>query len=205
MIDYKYDKLLSIKTTGEQERMPSQVHYHPYEPTPYGALGQLFSRYKLTADDCIVDMGCGKGRIPFYVNHHSQSSAVGIEMNPALYEDAMKNKASYSRKAKRRRGSIDFQCILAQEYEIQPRDNIFFFFNPFSVQIFMRVVQHILKSCEEYPRTVDLILYYPSNEYLYFLMNQTEFQLEEEIKLDFLYERNEYERIVIFRLKKGGI
>ncbi|VEF46243.1 methyltransferase [Bacillus freudenreichii] len=200
MIDFKYDKLLFIKTTGEREVSPSQVHYHPYEPTPYAALDQLFSRYKLSADDCLVDMGCGKGRVPFYVNHHFQASAVGIEMNPALYEDALKNKASYNKKARRRRGTVGFHCVLAQEYDIRSQDNVFFFFNPFSVQIFMTVVQHIMESGEKHPRKIELILYYPSNEYLYYLMNHTQFQLVEEVRLDYLYERNDNERILIFRM-----
>lgn len=42
MIDYKYDKLLSIKTTGDCEGPSAHVHYHRYEPTPYAALEQLF-------------------------------------------------------------------------------------------------------------------------------------------------------------------
>lgn len=202
MIEYKNDKLLAIKTTGEQRIFPAEPHYNPYEPTPYAVLDQLFSRYRLTADDCLVDMGCGKGRVPFYVNFHFQASVVGIEMNPALYEDALKNKASYSRKAKRKRGSVEFQCILAQEYDIQQRDNVFFFFNPFSAQIFMTIVQHILKSGENHPRTIDLILYYPSNEYVYYLLNQTLFRLVEEVRLDYLYEQNDNERILIFRMDK---
>ncbi|GIN95691.1 methyltransferase [Siminovitchia terrae] len=205
MIDYKQDKLLSIKTTDEQRIFPAEPHYNPYEPTPYEALDQLFSRYRLTADACLVDMGCGKGRVPFYVHYHFQASAVGIEMNPALYEDALKNKASYSRKAKRGRGSVEFQCILAQEYNIQPGDNVFFFFNPFSAQIFMTVVQHILESVEKYPRTIDLILYYPSNEYVYYLLNHTQFKLVEEVQLDCFYERNDHERILIYRMNKGGL
>jgi len=200
MIEYKHDKLLSIKTTGNQETTPAQPHYHPYEPTAYAALEQLFSRYRLSSDDCLVDMGCGKGRVAFYIHHHFEASAVGIEMNPSLYEAALKNKMSYGRKNKRNRGSIDFQCVLAQDYTITKRDNVFFFFNPFSVQIFMTVVQHIMRSVEESPRKVDLILYYPSNEYLFYLMNHTPFQLIDEIKLDYVYERNDNERLLIFRL-----
>lgn len=200
MIDYKYDKLLSIKTAGDQEVNPLQPHYHPYEPTSYAALDQLFSKYRLSPDDCLVDMGCGKGRVAFYVHHLFQASAVGIEMNPSLYEDALKNKRSYIRKNRRKRGSIEFQCLLAQEYSITKHDNVFFFFNPFSVQIFMTVVQGILKSVEEFPRNVDLILYYPSNDYLFYLTNHTPFQLMDEIRLDFVYERNDNERLLIFRL-----
>ncbi|MFD1705181.1 SAM-dependent methyltransferase [Siminovitchia sediminis] len=204
MIDYKYDKLLSIRTTGERDAAPSQAHYHPYEPTPYPALEQLFNQYQLKAGDRLVDMGCGKGRVPFYVNYYFQASALGIEMNPALYEEALRNKISYSQKVKRRRGIVDFQCMLAQDYHIHPHDNVFFFFNPFSVQIFMTVVNNIIQSCERHPRTIDVILYYPSNDYLYFLLNQTQFVLLEEIHLEHAYERNHDERIMIFRLNKGG-
>ncbi|GIN21504.1 methyltransferase [Siminovitchia fordii] len=204
MIDYKLDKLLSIKTTEEQRIFPADPHYNPYEPTPYAALEQLFSRYKLTAGDCLVDMGCGKGRVPFYVNYFFHTTSIGIEMNPALYEDALKNKVSYSKKARRRRGSVEFQCVLAQEYQIQSWDNVFFFFNPFSIQIFMTVLQHILKSGEMYPRTIDLILYYPSNEYVYYLSNHTQFKLIEEVQLDYYHERNDHERILIFRMEREG-
>lgn len=109
MIDYKYDKLLSIKTTGNHEGPSAQVHYHRYEPTPYAALEQLFSCYTLSKRDCFVDMGCGKGRVAFFVHHLFHLSVTGIEMNPSLYEAALRNQASYNQKGKRKPGGVNFQ------------------------------------------------------------------------------------------------
>ncbi|OMP66491.1 class I SAM-dependent methyltransferase [Domibacillus epiphyticus] len=200
MNDYEYDQLMSIQTTGDQYGFPSLSHYHRYEPTPYKGLEQLFSRCELAAEDGFVDVGCGKGRVAFYVHCRFQASVVGIEMNPAFYEDSLQNKAGYLRKMKRKRGTVDFQRVLAQDYEVQPHDNVFYFFNPFSVQIFMSVIQRILLSVEQSSRQVTLILYYPSEEYMYFLQNQTVFELVDEIRIEGLYERNENERFLIFQL-----
>ncbi|WP_339165538.1 SAM-dependent methyltransferase [Siminovitchia sp. FSL W7-1587] len=199
MIDYKYDKLLSIKTTGDCEGPSAHVHYHRYEPTPYAALEQLFSRYRLSKSDCFVDMGCGKGRVAFFAHHLFQVSATGVEMNPSLYESALKNQASYIKNGKLKAGIVNFRRLLAQEYDIHPSDNVFFFFNPFSVQIFMNVIHHIGLSVAQTPRKVDLILYYPSIEYVHYVINYTPFQLIDEVRVDFLYEKNDHERFLIFR------
>ncbi len=199
MNDYAYDQLLSIHTTGDEKGYPALAHYHRYEPTPYKALDQLFSRCELTAEDGFVDMGCGKGRAAFYVHYRFQASVTGVEMNPAYFEEALQNKITYLKKAKRKKGIIDFQRLLAQEYKIKPTDTVFYFFNPFSVQIFMKVVQQILLSVEEFPRQATIVLYYPSKEYIYFLQNQTMFEWKEEVRITGLYEKNPNERFLIFQ------
>ena len=51
-----------------------------------------------------------------------------------------------------------FQYGLAEQYEIQKTENIFYFFNPFSADIFKKVVKNIMKSYEEHNRTMHLIL-----------------------------------------------
>ncbi len=83
------------------------------------------------------------------MHHKCGASAVGIEMNEEFYKEAMDNRDRYARKARNSKGKIQFQCCLAQEYEIDPHDNRFYFFNPFSVQVFMNVVNNILLSVEE--------------------------------------------------------
>ncbi|WP_245629820.1 class I SAM-dependent methyltransferase [Domibacillus robiginosus] len=194
-----YDERLSIQTTGDQRGFPQLAHYHRYEPTPYAGLDELFEHCTLDAGDGFVDVGCGKGRVAFYVHDRFQTSVTGIEMNPAFFEECLQNKTGYMKKRKRRHGLIDFQCVMAQEYEVRAEDNVFYFFNPFSVQIFMRVVQRILASVEKSPRQVTLILYYPSEEYLYFLENQTVFNWLDEVKISGMYEKNEHERFVLFQ------
>ncbi|PEZ06186.1 SAM-dependent methyltransferase [Bacillus sp. AFS018417] len=200
MNEQYYDAVLNIKTVGEQKGFYESLHYHRYEPTPYYALEQLFSKYELKSSDQIVDFGCGKGRLNFYIHHFYHASVIGIEMNETFYQEAMDNRDSYLKKAKKSKDKIHFHCCLAQEYEIDPLDNKFYFFNPFSVQVFMNVINNILLSVEEVEREIELVLYYPSEDYIYFLDNQTSFELKEEVILPGLYERNSNERFLIYRL-----
>lgn len=200
MDEQYYDAVLNIKTVGEQKGFYKSLHYHRYEPTPYSALETLFTQYDLKSSDRVVDFGCGKGRLNFYIHHFYQASVVGIEMNEMFYKEAMENRDRYIKKEKKGRDKIHFQCCLAQEYEIDPLDNKFYFFNPFSVQLFMNVINNILFSVEQAEREVELILYYPSEDYIYFLDNQTSFELKEEVRLPGLYEWNLNERFLVYRL-----
>ncbi|MGG4039306.1 SAM-dependent methyltransferase [Heyndrickxia ginsengihumi] len=200
MNEQYYDGLLNIKTIGEQKGFSASFHYHRYEPTPYQALERLLAQYELRSTDRLIDFGCGKGRLNFFINHVCRASVVGIEMNETFYQQALKNKIRYLKKHGDQIERIHFQCCLAEEYLIEPSDNRFYFFNPFSVQIFMKVIHNILQSVEENPRDVELILYYASDDYRYFLDNQTIFELKDEIILPHLYEHNPYEKFLIYRL-----
>jgi SAM-dependent methyltransferase len=199
MKEPNYDVLLNIETEGNQRGYNKSFHYHRYEPTPYHALERLFAEYELTSSDHIVDFGCGKGRLNFFIHYLFHASVTGVEMNEKLYEEAMENKANYLIKAKNK-GEIQFQCCLAEKYEINPLDNTFYFFNPFTIPIFWKIINNILVSVEKNKREVDVILYYPSEDYIYFLENNTLFELIKEIQLPGLYENNANERFLIYRL-----
>lgn len=200
MSEKYYDKQLHIQTCGDQKNFNDSLHYHRYEPTPYVALERLYANYELASHDRVVDFGCGKGRINLFTHYKFESTVVGIEMAENFYNEALENKASYLKKYKNRNNSIHFHCCTAEEYEISHEDNKFYFFNPFSNQIFMKIVNRILISFEESPREVDIILYYPSENYIYFLENQTNFILESEISLADLYKNDSDERFLIYRL-----
>lgn len=200
MKEPNYDELLNIKTEGTQRGFNKSFHYHRYEPTPYNALEKLFAEYELTSSDHIVDFGCGKGRLNFFIHYLFNASVTGVEMNENLYEEAMENKANYLVKAKGNKGEIQFQCCFAEKYEINPLDNRFYFFNPFTIPIFWKIINHILVSVEKFKREVDVILYYPSEDYIFYLENHTSFELLKEIHLPGLYENNANERFLIYRL-----
>lgn len=200
MKEQYYDELLNIQTVGEQDGFYKSFHYHRYEPTPYSALQILFEQYELKSSDRVVDFGCGKGRLNFYINYFHGADVIGIEMNKTFYEEAMINRDYYVDAVEENGGQIDFECCLAQEYEINSRDNRFYFFNPFSVQVFMSVVNNILLSVETVEREVEIILYYPSEDYIYFLEYQTVFELKEEVQLPGLYESNSNERFLVYQL-----
>ena len=200
MDEQDYEKLLNIKTSGEQKIFNESAHYNRYEPTSYSALDVLSKQYKFTAEDAIVDFGCGKGRLNFYVNHFFGSMVTGIEMNTFFYKQALDNKKEYCKKHKKSANKITFSNCLAEEYDINPSDNKFYFFNPFSTQIFIKVIGNILASVDCYERTVDLILYYPSYDYIYFLENNTPFVLLSEIKLPTLYHNDPRNSFLVYRL-----
>lgn len=193
------DALLNIKTAGGQRGFLKSIHYHPYEPTPYEALDALFAEYELGSRDRLVDFGCGKGRVAFYSNYLFNSTVSGVEMNEVFYHEALENRNGYLAKMKKRFGKVHFYCCLAEEYPIGQEDNKFFFFNPFTLSIFIKVVNRILESAESSPRDMDLILYYPSGDYVQFLEYQTGFELVKEVLLPGLYEKNSNERFLVYR------
>lgn len=200
MTEKEYEKLLNIDTLGEELWSEKIRHYHPYQATSYECLDELFKIYSLNEEDFIVDFGCGKGRLNFYINYRFNSNVVGIEMEETYYNKCIKNKESYISKYKRGKEKIDFKCCYAQDYEINSKDNKFYFFNPFSVQIFRKIVENILESVYKNERYVELILYYPSDDYIYYLENETPFILKEEIQLDKLYKKDINERFLVYNI-----
>ncbi|MEK5039734.1 class I SAM-dependent methyltransferase [Sporosarcina sp. FSL K6-3457] len=203
MNDKDYDRLLRIKTVGTREWQNQSSHYNRYEATPYLALDELFDDYELERTDGVVDFGCGKGRLAFYLHNRFQVSVTGIEMSVQLYQEALENQASYREKTRGSNDTVRFECCLAEDYKVESTDNRFYFFNPFSIQIFRKVIDTILRSVEKQKRAVDIVLYYPTADYIQFLENRTPFELLKEVKVPGLYDRNDNERFLVFRLGEG--
>lgn len=176
MAERKYEQTLGIRTSGLREWRNRKVPYNRYEPTPYKALEQLFREYKIERNDKVVDYGCGRGRVTFYIHHRFRVPVTGIEVNDLTFDEAIDNKASYRMKAKHIEAPIRLKYGLAEQYEVKNTDTLFYFFNPFSVQIFEKVLQQITASIREHQRTVDIILYYPLQSYKR-VMQETEFTL----------------------------
>lgn len=197
MEEQYYEKLLNIKTSGDQKVFNESIHYHRYEPTPYSALEALSEHYEFSEEDNIVDFGCGKGRLNFYINYFFKSTVTGIEMNNFFYKEALENKKSYFQSYKR--DNISFINCFAEKYSINPANNKFYFFNPFSMQIFVKVVKNILLSAEMHERSVDIILYYPSKDYIYFLDTNPYFLLTNEIKVPHMYENDPSHKFLIYK------
>lgn len=198
MNELQFEKMLNIKTAGFQRGFPKQVQYHRYEPTPYEGLEQLFEHYSLPANARVVDIGCGKGRVPIYMHYRFAVPTIGIEMDQKFFIEAENNREQYLQKAKKKQIPITFLNMVGEQYEVDRKDNVFFFFNPFSIHIFRQVVSNIMSSFEQYPREIQIILYYPSPDYMAYLLYETTFELLTEVKL--AHEKNENERIIVFTL-----
>ncbi|WP_080874890.1 methyltransferase [Oceanobacillus timonensis] len=201
MKDKYYDKLLHIHTMEDKKTIyPEFQQYNPYEPTPYNALEKLTKHYTFDKQDTVIDFGCGKGRLPFYLHYFQHISVTGIEMDTHFFHAAQHNLQSYQQliRSENNQANIQFICSLAEEYNIGATDNRFYFFNPFSVNIFKRIISNILISVKDVPREIDIILYYPHQTYIHFLEHNSPFELLTEIKLK-SYWLNPDERIMVYR------
>lgn len=199
MAEKKQDSIFGIRTVGTRDWPDDNLQYNRYEPTPYEALGELSKHYEFKATDRVVDFGSGRGRVAFYLHSHFHIPVTGIEANEKTYKEALENEAQYRLNQKHIDAPIKFQNGLAQHYKIDRLDNCFYFFNPFSVHIFRKVVHNILRSVEKDRRTVDFILYYPTSEYRDFLRNSTPFTILSKIETP--NQRDIKDRFIIYRLQ----
>ncbi len=169
--DKKMDTLLNINTRGT--RNPIDNLHNRYEATPYSDLNLLFDKIPLKDSDYLVDFGSGKGRVCFYVNHLFNCKADGIEANIHTYHESLLNLDKYLLN-KSENNEINFTYGFAEEYQIKKEHNIFFFFNPFSVQIFKKVLKNINESLNEFPRQIKILLAYPVIEYVSYILDHTD-------------------------------
>src|SRR5690625_4393353 len=198
MNERKIDQTLNIRTNGIREQSDDEAaHHNRYEATPYVALDELFKVYKIDKNDSLVDFGCGRGRTMFYIHHHFHIPVTGIEANDKTFEEALSNKSSYRHIAGHISAPINFQYGLAEDFEICEEDNLFYFFNPFSLNIFKKVVYNIMNSINKNNRTIDMILYYPLPEFKMFLKKNTSFEIINKIKVPKIHGK--YGKFVVYR------
>ena len=189
------DKLLQIKTTGRDESNADQYH-HPYEPTPYSVLERLAASELIRSEDVVLDYGCGKGRVDFFLSYRTKAKTIGIEYDARIYQDALDNQKTALSKAK-----ASFVLTNAESYEVPAQVNRCYLFNPFSVEILHKVMARILESYYEDPRELFLFFYYPADEYVAYLMTVDELEFYDEIECADLFPGNDpRERILIFQL-----
>ena len=190
-----WDKLLQIKTTGRDDSNSDQYRY-PYEPTPYCVLERLANSGLIRKKDVVLDYGCGKGRVDFFLSYQTKAKTIGIEYDERIYQGALENQKNAVSKAR-----TEFVLARAEEYVVSPEVNRYYFFNPFSVELLRKVMARIIESYYQKPREVFLFFYYPSEEYISYLMTVDELEFYDEIDCGDLFEGNDLrERIMIFLL-----
>lgn len=203
MVERRQDKSFGVRTMGIREWDNGEVHYNRYEATPYVALDRLFDNYGLDKGDRVVDFGCGRGRVAFYIHNRFEVPVTGIEAHDRTFEEALKNKAGYRQRAKHIKAPIKLEYGSAEHYEIKPDENRFYFFNPFSIKVFRQVINNILDSARENSRTIDLIIYYPTAQYKQYLRNSTPFTLINKVRVPGMEDKKE--KFLIYRLRQEDI
>lgn len=191
----QWDKLLKIKTSGRDDSRADQFRY-PYEPTPYCVLERLANEGYIGKKNTLIDYGCGKGRVDFFLSYQARCRSIGIEYDDRIYHVAVENQ-----KTAASAGRVAFCMQNAEVYEVPTEADRFYFFNPFSVEILQSVMGRILDSYYEKPREMLLFFYYPSDEYISYLMTVDQVEFLDEIDCRDLFDGNEQrERVVIFEV-----
>ncbi|SFA86056.1 class I SAM-dependent methyltransferase [Selenomonas ruminantium] len=162
-LENDWDKLLHIKTTGRDDTISDLVRY-PYEPTDYTVLEQLARSGYIDKHNTVVDYGCGKGRVSFFLTSQTKCHAIGIEYNPRLYERACTNQQTAPRGNR-----VTLLQQDAVNFTVPEQVDRCFFFNPFAVEILSTVLDNLQDSCKNAPRDILLIFYYPSPAYTEYL------------------------------------
>ncbi|MBP3851345.1 MAG: class I SAM-dependent methyltransferase [Erysipelotrichaceae bacterium] len=192
--DKKWDRQLHINTMGLYDKQEDDDHFR-YEPTPYEVLARLKRSGYISSHSRVLDYGCGKGRVCFFLSDQVRCQTKGVDFSQEMIEAAEANKLHFDKKE-----YVRFACEYAEKTEITDED-AFFFFNPFSYDILKPVLARIIASWYAHPRDVKLFFYYPSPAYLVTLFTTGEMRFVDEIDCQDLFaQSDDRERVVIFEI-----
>lgn len=144
----------------------------------------------------VLDYGTGKGRVCFYLSYQMRCQSVGIEYDERIFTQALNNKKTAVSGSR-----TSFLMENAEEFAIPKEIDRCYFFNPFSVEILQKVLARVYESFYKNPREILLFFYYPSDEYVSYLMTQEQLMFFDEIGcVDLFDEKNPREKILIFEV-----
>ena len=192
MNEREWDKRLRVKTIGREDE--TDPNYSPYEPTPYAVLQRLADSGHLARRQHVLDYGCGKGRVAFFLASTVGCRVTGIDHSQKLIDLAKEN-----RRTCRAGDRVRLGRALAEQDEPAEED-AFFFFNPFGEKVFEGVLRKLAASRESNPRRMTLLCYYPSEEFVRCLEAAPDWVRAATLDCrDLFGGKNERERIEIYK------
>lgn len=204
--DKQFDDFLCIRTMEDMvediEQKLDETGDSLYQATYYKDLVKLFNEVPMEPEDTLVDYGCGLGRVLFYANNRHYCKTTGIEGNADIYGKLMENVKGYQGTFLEQEDRMKFYNVSALDYQISPEDNYFYFFNPFSHVVFREVIEKIMESAKAHPRDINLLVYYPTYQYLRVIRESKMFIQKKFIKLS-NYEKDHDEKVIVYHLSKG--
>ena len=180
LMDYVFDLRYGTDTVMWKElkdldiESPNKRHGNLYQGSKTGPLRKMFRlvRPMLGKDAVCLDYGSGKGKVLLIGSEFDFKALRGVEFSGELCDIARQNiKKYFNGQARNVEGegksgkipAIEIYHEDAAEYEVQPEENLFFFFNPFSAEIFQQVMANVEKSLKQHPRTACVIYENPEH------------------------------------------
>ncbi len=194
--EIKWDRKLKVSTMFPDYTGISKTNFG-YDPTPYNVLEELVRRGWLKEEDVLLDYGCGKGRVGFFLNNQVGCSIIGLDHNKGRLKSAAANLENYGDN-----GRIRFVESKAEDFN-PVEANCFYFFNPFSVRIFQKVLKRIKDSHREKPREIFIFFYYPTRTYRNYFKSEESLELLDVLSFKRLFINTQTSRLLVFRLKNS--
>ncbi len=165
------EKKYALNSTGADELQVLEEsgididHATIYMPAPYDLLEEVFEKISIGTFKHMIDIGSGKGRAMCVAAAYGAKKITGIDFSKELCKAATKNLELY------RQRFPDLVCQVLNNdafyYDIPPDADCIFMFNPFDEVIMSGVIENIIISLEQNPRSMTVIYFNPLEKQLF--------------------------------------
>lgn len=138
----------------------SESPFGHHSITPGPELRRVLKQLDIKESDSVVDIGCGKGSALFTLAEFPFGRVAGCDYSNELVEVAVKN----LKRLELTRVDV-FQCD-ATEYDGYDEFNYLFLFNPFSAEVFEKLMVPIQESLQRSPRKLTVIYRNPRSAHV---------------------------------------
>ena len=180
--DSLFDQFLSIDTSvGIKDDNLQRKIFTQYQPAHYPFLEYLYQKYPFSDKDCLVDFGAGKGRPLIMAAYYGCKHIIAYEVDYERTEIINNNIHKFVKKFNRQ---IQFAiyCNDASNASINKEMNKFFFFSPFHLKIYIRIIKNIISSLDDYNRIIFLYLYGPDESVIDYINTLKCFKIVESMR-----------------------
>jgi SAM-dependent methyltransferase len=112
----------------------------PYGETPFTVLDHIARECGITKDDTVFELGCGRGRCCFWLNHFIGCKVRGIDLVPLFIKRAEKLKRWFSYK------EIKFACTNLTQDKLQGATYLYMYTLTLDDEEIRQVAEHV-KQC----------------------------------------------------------
>jgi uncharacterized membrane protein YbhN (UPF0104 family) len=151
----------------------NKAHAAPYQGTSWFLLKRVFGTLIRSGQTepqrtCLMDFGCGKGRVMLAALHFRIKKVIGVEFDGNLCAVCRENLMTYTRR-KVAGQAVAWEVINsdASEVEIPPEVNLFFLYNPFGGPPLEAVAQRIYEACRASGERLLVIYVNPVHERIF--------------------------------------
>ena len=151
----------SMITLPELQTDPRFKNAHIYAPTPRFLFRHVLRQIHVDYEKFVfIDIGCGKGKVLLLASELPLKRIIGIELSAELIRVAEDNlRSCLGRMGKQDRAEL--VCVDAAEYQFPHEPAIFYFCNPFELEVMSKVLDNIRHSLAEVPREVYVVYLNP--------------------------------------------